>query len=152
MVGHFNDLLELEYSPKAGARWKQQLIFQQMILDMHATTGLGTDSNMQEIAERAATYIRKNYRNTITYDHIREALNFHPTYTSRCMKQIYGSTLNDYLIRYRIEQASLLLLTTNLPIHEVAEKAGFQNLSYFARKFFQEKEVQPRQYRHSYAK
>lgn len=145
----FHNLLELEYSPQTKARWQQQLIFQEIVLDLHSSSEDSQRSSVQAIAEQAATYIRKNYQRAITHTRIREALNFHPTYVSRCMKQVYGVTLNDYLNHYRIEQAALQLQTTHSPIHEIAEQVGYQNLSYFARKFHQIKGVKPSLYRRS---
>ncbi len=47
------------------------------------------------------------------------------------MKQKYGSPPLDYLTRYQIEQETLLLVNSDLPIARVAEEVGIQNVSYF---------------------
>ncbi|MFB9277650.1 helix-turn-helix domain-containing protein [Cohnella cellulosilytica] len=141
------DLLELETSPREEDQLRQQLILQSILLELQAAQSNRRDPYKQLIAERAATYIRKNYRMPITHSVIRKELNFHPSYISRCMKQIYGTTLNEYAIRYRIEQASRLLLTTNDSVKEIADKVGFNNLSYFARAFVRLKKLSPGAYR-----
>ncbi|QHW31806.1 helix-turn-helix transcriptional regulator [Paenibacillus rhizovicinus] len=144
-------LLELVPQPQAWARWQQQLVFQNILQLLHAAGENEKDSTSLRLAEKVAHFLRTHYREPVSYHRIREAFSFHPTYLSRCMKQAYGMNLIEYLIAYRIEQAALLLIKTDLSVGEIAEQVGFANLSYLARRFAKEKGVNPSGYRKRFA-
>ena len=63
------------------------------------------------------------------------------------MKALTGLGVNDLINRMRIEQAMQLLTETDLPIGDVAEKAGFSNSRYFSTSFKQFTTLTPREYR-----
>ncbi|AZN41713.1 helix-turn-helix transcriptional regulator [Paenibacillus albus] len=144
-------LLELTSQPQSWVRWKQQTIFQSLILELHASAESEKDAASLRLAEKVAEYVRQNYRNSLSYAQIRETFSFHPTYISRCMKHAYGMNLTEYIIMYRIEQAALLLIKTDLAVSHIAEQVGFANLSYFARRFSKAKGVNPGKYRKQYS-
>ncbi|MCP1103324.1 AraC-like DNA-binding protein [Aequitasia blattaphilus] len=54
-----------------------------------------------------------------------------------------------YLIQYRLSQAALLLRTTKQTISVIAQNTGFQDVSYFCRKFKNFYQMQPGEYRQS---
>jgi two-component system response regulator YesN len=54
-----------------------------------------------------------------------------------------GITLNNYLSRYRVQQAKALLATGDLTVTEVAMKVGFTDSGYFGRVFRREIGVSP---------
>jgi len=143
-------LLQLELQPQSAARWQQQMLFHQLISELHASGTHEKESITHRIAEKAAGYLRKHFNEPISYRTIKEELRFNPTYISRCMKQAYGMTLTEYLIYYRIERAAILLIKTDLPVSQVAEQVGFMNVSYFARKFMKQKNVNPSGFRKKY--
>lgn len=137
------ELLELETCPREEDRVRQQLILQQLLLDLQSNALNNETSAKRTIAERAAAFIRINFRKPLTHSMLQQSLHFNPSYISRCMKDVYGTTFNQYLVRFRIEQAALLLLTTDDTIQNIAAQVGFHNLSYFARQFVREKKVTP---------
>ena len=49
--------------------------------------------------------------------------------------------------QYRIQQAARLLAETREKVSEIAERCGFQDMSYFTRAFREEKGCVPTQYR-----
>ena len=53
----------------------------------------------------------------------------------------------EQLYRQRLERAADLLTNTGLSIKEISEQCGFQNAFHFSRKFRQQNEVSPRDYR-----
>lgn len=63
------------------------------------------------------------------------------------VKALTGLGVNDLINRMRIEQAMQLLAETDLPVAEVAEKAGFSNARYFSTSFKQFTSLTPREYR-----
>ena len=62
-------------------------------------------------------------------------------------KKELGLPFQDYLVRERVKQAKLLLLTTDLKIYEIAEKVGFEDMNYFTQRFKQIAGVTPRQFK-----
>ena len=65
----------------------------------------------------------------------------------RCFEAEYGMPVNEYIRRKRLLQAAHDLLHTDHPLKEIADDAGFRNLSYFIRQFRRLYSVTPGQYR-----
>ena len=57
------------------------------------------------------------------------------THLNRKVKSITGSTTSDLVLSYRIAKAKELLLSTDLPIWEVAEQCGISDPAYFSTLF-----------------
>jgi AraC-like DNA-binding protein len=131
----FRKLLLIDNQVTPASRWQEQLIFQEILQELHRVQKPKANASVIKIAEKAAIYLQQNYQKPLSYDHLGKALNFHPTYVSRCMKEIFGSTPLEYLTSYRIEQSKILLMNTDLPVGHIAEKIGFNSTSYFTRNF-----------------
>lgn len=58
-----------------------------------------------------------------------------------------GMSPRRYLEQLRVQTACRLLIETNLPVHEVANKVGFEDEFYFSRRFRAMKKLSPRAYR-----
>ncbi|MOA56370.1 Arabinose operon regulatory protein [compost metagenome] len=56
----------------------------------------------------------------------------------------------EYVMKYRLEQAKLLLLKTEWPIAEVAHQVGFENVPYFSNCFTSQIGLSPSKYRKQY--
>ncbi len=70
-----------------------------------------------------------------------------PYQLDRRMKQVFGMTTGQWLLKNRITQASRLLLETALPIVEVAFATGYTDQSAFTRQFRRATGVTPSQFR-----
>lgn len=68
-------------------------------------------------------------------------------YLSASYTKVFGITISKYIISLRMDYASRLLLTTNLPILTISENCGFNNLSYFLRVFKKHYNLTPTEYR-----
>lgn len=69
---------------------------------------------------------------------------------SRCCELFgtyIGQTPNTYLVRYRIQKSSEMLVGTNRSISEIAMNCGFQSASYFSSVFRNETGLTPQNYR-----
>ena len=60
---------------------------------------------------------------------------YNPSYICRTFKKFIGMPMSEYLLRIRLEYASILLQTTNLSITEIAYEAGFKSIPYFNKEF-----------------
>ncbi|MEG1659090.1 MAG: two-component regulator propeller domain-containing protein [Bacteroides sp.] len=63
------------------------------------------------------------------------------------VKALTGMTVNDYIIKIRIEKAAQLLAETNLTITEISDNVGFAYQRYFSTQFKLQKGVTPSQFR-----
>lgn len=61
-------------------------------------------------------------------------------------KQVYGETINQYLTTKRLEQAEILIKNGGLKLQDVALEVGYNNPSYFSRRFKEKYGVTPRYY------
>lgn len=68
-------------------------------------------------------------------------------HVSRVTKQYLGTTPTKYVNRIRIQHAAMLLRQENLPLEEIAEATGLDNLSYFHRLFRSQYGCTPATYR-----
>jgi len=59
----------------------------------------------------------------------------HPVHLIRSFQRFFGRTPGQYLRERRLEAAAVLLRTTDLPIVDVALRAGFADQSHFTRAF-----------------
>jgi AraC-like DNA-binding protein len=69
------------------------------------------------------------------------------SYLSRVLKATTGQSPTEYITALRLKRSAALLATTNLTIAEIALDSGFENLSYYYRRFQQHFGKTPRQYR-----
>lgn len=148
VYGEIEGLLALSDQADLAGSWKQQTVFHQLLFRLCGEAQQGrTDSAAVKLAERTASYLKTNYRVPITNELLRTELNYHPIYITRCMRAVYGRTPNEYVNEYRLEQAKLLLLTTDKPVAEIAAAVGFEDPAYFARRFAQTAGMSPSAYR-----
>ena len=63
------------------------------------------------------------------------------TYFCRYFKESTGMSPIEYLINLRIEEAARLIRETDYKIIEICLLSGFDNSSYFIRKFYQSKQT-----------
>lgn len=69
---------------------------------------------------------------------------------SRCIKKYLGMSATEYINELKINYASNLLLHTNTPILSICFDCGFQNPSYFNKKFKKKYGISPREFRKMY--
>ena len=70
-----------------------------------------------------------------------------PASFARAFRRRFGTTVTDYLGRIRVAQVAQNLVSTDLPVTELALRAGYSNLSHFNQRFRLVMGVTPREYR-----
>ena len=103
------------------------------------------DSN--EIISKTKRYIQENLSRDISVTSIAETFYLTPNYFSRLFKRVTGEGCNEYIVRKRIEQAQLLLETTNFKSGQIASMVGYRDNNYFSLAFKKYVGVSPTQYR-----
>ncbi len=68
-------------------------------------------------------------------------------YLSHQFKRVTGFTLTDYISMTRVRNAQTLLLSTDIPITEIALQSGFKSFSQFNRAFNKFLQMSPSKFR-----
>lgn len=114
---------------------------------IHGYTPPKNDNEQDMIAKTIMTYIQENHAEKLTLDQLANVVNLSPQYFCKFFKSIFGKTAIEYINEYRIEKACQLLVQTNDKIIDIALLVGFDNFSYFIRKFKSLKGITPSTYR-----
>ena len=107
-------------------------------------------TNEQQKIERykiLTSYMEKHLAEDITLKDLASLTATNPQYLCRFFKEISGISPIQYLINRRIDMAAGMLLETDKSILAISMDCGFENVSYFIRKFKQKKGVTPGEYR-----
>ncbi len=80
-------------------------------------------------------YIKEHLHEPLNIADLAKRCNLSPDHFSRVFQQKFGIRPSKYIQTKRIERSETLLLTTNNTLAEIAEKTGWDNVSYFTRVF-----------------
>ncbi|WP_339264782.1 AraC family transcriptional regulator [Paenibacillus sp. FSL R5-0744] len=106
-----------------------------------------TEVKQTSVAVQVITYIQEYYADPITLDSLAEVFNFSAYHLSSLFKEYTGMSPIDYLIRFRLERATELLMTTEASVGEIAASIGYKDVYYFSRIFKKRKGVSPAHFR-----
>ncbi|MGI9860523.1 response regulator [Moorella naiadis] len=99
------------------------------------------------LIERAGKYIEANFSQDLTLEEVAQQVYLSPCYFSRLFKQFKGLNFIDYLTRVRLKAAKELLLSTNLPVAEIAARVGYHDARYFGQVFKKQEGYTPSVFR-----
>ena len=97
------------------------------------------------------TFIERNYAQKITLNDLAGMAGMNPRYFCRAFREVTRRTPMDYVIFYRVGQASKLLTASSRAVTDVALECGFNDHSYFSRAFKRLKGLTPSEYRKRYS-
>ena len=80
-------------------------------------------------------YVNENYSKHLNLKDLCAQFYINMNYCCALFKRNLGSTFSEYLLKLRIQKASELILTTTLPIQQIAELTGYNDYYYFQRVF-----------------
>ncbi|WP_456359628.1 response regulator transcription factor [Bacillus sp. Y1] len=95
----------------------------------------------------AIDYINHNLKNELTQKEVAEHVHLNPSYLSVLFKEHVKLTFSEYVTRRRIQLAKELLISTSLPINEIAEESGYKTAKYFIKIFRELEGMTPSAYR-----
>ena len=76
-------------------------------------------------------YINENYASDITPTECAASIHLSYSYFAKLFRAVMGKTFKEYLTGVRLAKAHNILISTALPITDVAVACGYGNLSYF---------------------
>lgn len=95
----------------------------------------------------AKKWIMDHLNQNLTIQKIASQVYMNPTYFCEYFKNQTGETVLDFVTRIRIEEASVLLKTTDLKIYDISEKVGYTDTKYFSKLFKKRFGETPSKYR-----
>ena len=96
---------------------------------------------------RALRYVATHYAEPLHIADVAGKLHLSPDYFGVLFRRIVGENFNTYLMRIRIEESKLLLLSTNDSLTDIAIATGFSDQSYFCKVFKKHTGITPGKYR-----
>ncbi|WP_171655673.1 AraC family transcriptional regulator [Paenibacillus foliorum] len=99
------------------------------------------------LMRRAKLYIRDNLSQALQLKDVANYLSVSERHLSRLFSEGIHENFTSFIRSERIRQAAHLLLSSDLPIKEIAEMTGFSSVHYFSRTFLLEKKVPPGRFR-----
>lgn len=123
-----------------------ELLFRsEAMIENPATTRTETSLNH---LKRVIGYIEKNYASAISLDELAKIAYMSSSYFCHYFRKEIGRPPIAFINEFRIEKAAKMLSETDLQISQIALSVGFDNYSYFIRKFREYKNVTPKEYRY----
>ena len=115
-------------------------------LFLHAESGDKPKTDSSRL-EPALKYIYENYRFPITISDIAAQVNLSVSRFSALFKKSFHMSPVAHLLQYRLHRCTILLLSSDLTVAEIAFTSGFDNLSNFNRQFREHMGCTPTAYR-----
>ncbi len=100
-----------------------------------------------ELSVKVINFIQANYNQKLTIEKLSQKFCTNRTTLLSDFKKSTGLSLNQYIIKLRIEIAASLLRDTQLHISEICLRTGFSDISYFSKAFKKELIHSPSEYR-----
>ncbi|WP_077616171.1 response regulator transcription factor [Caenibacillus caldisaponilyticus] len=97
--------------------------------------------------QEAIQFIDRHLHQDLSLKNVADHIHLNPSYFSVLFKEQTEMTFSDYVMRRRMQRAKELLITTSLPISDVAEACGYKTTKYFIKVFKHYEGVTPNVYR-----
>lgn len=102
------------------------------------------------VVSSAIEYMKQYYMEPLTVGTIAEHCCLSSSYFYKIFYETTCTTPNNYLTRLRLSAAKSLLVSTTLPISEIAVKCGFNSQAYFSDCFKRQFDTTPREFRRTF--
>lgn len=122
-----------------------EILFQENAFLENTLSSKGKDS--LDKLKKVIGHIHENLAEPLSLQELSEICFMSPGYFCRYFKQEIGKTPIAFINECRIERACELLSGSALSVSDIALSVGFDNFSYFIRKFREYKEMTPGKYR-----
>ena len=108
------------------------------------------EAQEERVINGITRYLQAHLAEEVSLSVLSEQFHLNPQYISQLFKSEIGVNFLTYLTNIRMEKAKKLLLSTSLPVAEVAEQAGYGDYRVFTKVFKKSEGVTPSQYRRDF--
>jgi AraC family transcriptional regulator of arabinose operon len=107
------------------------------------------DYSYQVYVDHTLEFIEHNYHQNIKVQGIADYIGINRSYLTNCFKSVLNMSPQEYILNYRMAQASILLKNTSLPISEIAYKVGYDDALNFSKCFKKFYGINPTSFRNT---
>jgi len=134
---------------KIDYEWQTKLLLLSIVNKVQMVSQANKEQiqSQSDLIHRAIEYIQNHYTEPINRDTLAAYVSLSPSYFSTLFKARTGLTPMEYITKLRLDKAKQLLLSTRLPITQIAMGVGFANSFYFTRVFKKHTGLSPREFR-----
>ncbi|MCR4814426.1 MAG: AraC family transcriptional regulator [Lachnospiraceae bacterium] len=161
VISYLEDIIYANLQKEFGYELQTQSLICQLWLLFLSKATLSQPDKIAETPKRSMTadeirikdaivFIEQNYPDPITLDDIAGSIHVSKSECCRCFNRAVNMTPFEYLMHYRILKAADIIqrnLKNPIPISELAISVGFNNTSYFNKRFREYFGCTPTQYR-----
>ncbi len=108
------------------------------------------DKSSRHLLFQVLKYIESHYKDG-TLTEVAEENGYPPYFVSRILKKHTGSNFKELLQTRKLQQAAYLLENSTLAVDFILEEIGYENSSYFYRKFKEQYHCSPSAYRQAHS-
>lgn len=111
-------------------------LFYQFLLEVYGQ--LRDDHNRVTTTDpvtQAMTYMKTHFAQPITVEFLADMFGLSPGYMARRFKSRTGTSVIEYVIQIRIQQAKTWLSQTDASLQEISSRIGYEDVYYFSRLF-----------------
>jgi AraC-like DNA-binding protein len=158
---YFDQILDLLQKPSLRIEARISVLISQLITeivlkkidhDQDQDHNLSSKKNEERFnnINKALNYIEEKYATSLIVEEIAKRVRMSPSHFSHIFRQTTGFSVMEYVFKKRLTKAKELLETTNMSIGEISAFVGYEDQSYFGKRFKNDELMSPRQYRQLY--
>lgn len=129
-----------------GARWRCDYAAMSVLLELSmqvVDAACAQEGDMRAVRE----WIRANALEDLSVAAVARRWHYSPSYLTARYRRAFGMGIIEQIVADRMETACSLLVSTSLPVSQVARESGYGDPRYFSRVFRRRLGVSPSQYR-----
>ena len=112
--------------------------------------GSQTAATRRDLIRPVLAHVEEHYREPITLREVADVVHVSPSRVRHVFKEVTGVGFKEYVTQLRVTEAKRLLVSTELPVAEVAQAVSYSNLSQFYKVFDRTTSMSPADYRRYY--
>lgn len=117
------------------------------ILTLLHRHSIESTSNAVHAVSKLIDYIKENYNQPLNNDMLSSMTGYHEYHLNRLFCKHTGTSVHQYILNIRINEAKKLLLNTNLSLSSISEQIGFNSNTYFSTYFKRVIGISPLEFR-----
>ena len=98
------------------------------------------------VITKVKSFIERNYPEDIGLNKLSDLFHINASYLTRIFKEEEGYSINEYIVKIRVENAKRILESGKVNIQKLAEAVGYEDSTYFFKVFKRVTGMTPREY------
>ncbi len=123
------------------------LLIERIYFKHQSTNYIQLGENPDTIIDNVLLYLHLNYNKKITITQLTKQFSINRTTLNEQFHKVMNTSIISYLLNFRIKVASMILRDTTIPVSEVAQRVGFDDVANFNRFFKKHINLTPTEYR-----